>query len=186
MKARGIRVAIATLAWILSGVGAPAPALADDKATSLKIGVIDLGAVFKAYQRSAELEADLNAEKDRLEAEIKDVRTQIERADNADEKELLTAKFQLLKKRRDERLKARLDEYNGLIRSDIQTAVAEFGESHSFNLILAQGAGDAENEPFYGLRGVVFVRGLEDVTPAVVALLNEKHEQRKKTEPRPH
>ncbi len=196
-----IALAIAAPALVMLGVsGASAVARADENAPSLKVGVIDLGAVFKGYDRAADLEKEINDEKDRLDSEQRELRSEAQKIrrelelaePDSDEYETLSARLAALlgrlehaKKRRDERLKERLEEYNGLVRADIKVAITEYGEAHGYNLILARQSGDAGNEPFFGATGVLFAKGVEDVTAGVTALLNEKYAKRPKT-PEPH
>lgn len=155
-----------------------------------KIGVVDLAAVFKEYHKSQDLERKLNAEREQLEKAIKTVRAKIDDIDklmqpldpngetfrlHEEEKELEVARFQYLKRRRDEILKRRIEEYNLMLVDDIEQVVKQYGQEKKFSFILkSEGKAFEDNKLLLGLKAVLYYTHEIDVTKDIVEILNAR------------
>jgi len=181
-------VAIALAIAIVRTGGDPAPVAAAP--TEWKIGVVDLAAVFKDYHKSQDLEKKLNAEKEQLEKDIKAVHAKItdlnKQMDPLDpygqtfrlleeERDREVATFQLLKRRREDTLKRRIEEYNLILVDDIEQVVKQYGQDKKFSFILkSEGKAFEENKLLLGLKAVLYYTHEIDVTKDIVDILNAR------------
>jgi len=178
------------------------PALAGDGATpqadrarapaAVKIGVVDLALVFKQYVKSAELEKRINDERDRLRGDLdeqkKSITNLVKELDlldptsetymlKEDEKDAAVARFDRTKKRLEETIKKRWEEYNSQLLDDIELVVRAYGEEQGFTLIFkVDGKSSEESRMLAGLKSVLYYAKELDITPAVVELLNRRYE----------
>lgn len=195
-------LAASVLALLLA---APAgPALAQERAqpqaaparapAGWKVGVVDLAAVFKQYRRSAELQKKIDEERERLQKDLDQQKTYISKLHmemdaldrtsetyeiKEDEKDAAVARFDRTKRRLEERIKKRWEEYNLQLLEDIEQVVKAYGEEQSFSLILKVDPKATEETRFLaGLKAVMYFGKELDVTPAVVELLNRRYEEK--------
>lgn len=166
-------------------------------ARDLKIGAVDLASVYKQYKRSADLEQMINEKKDLLNNQLKDLEKEIKEVWKAldlldpqseayqqkeDEKDMLVAKFDRMKKRRDEVLKKTWENYNLQLLDDIEKVVKAYGEDNKFTLILKiDGKPTEEQRMLVGLKAVLYSAKELDITPAIVELLNRNYDKTRNT-----
>ncbi|MFH1709402.1 MAG: OmpH family outer membrane protein [Planctomycetota bacterium] len=181
--------AIAALAAVLT-LGLAAPALAE-----LRVGVVDLNAISERYEKHKEEVTRLQAERDRLVADLAKMDEQIkglqERrqlfGEDSDEYNDITGKLEefkmqfMLKKNTLERQieKRQLELIKALYR-DIQDAVREWAAANGFHLILVK-AGDQlmstklqEVVVEIRLKPVLFAAPELDVTAPIIDYMNAK------------
>jgi Skp family chaperone for outer membrane proteins len=130
--------------------GTPDNAPAAGKA--MKVGVVDIGLLFRDYKRKDVLEGRVNAERERvknaLEADadnVRRMRVQLDKAfvPNSEpwlllRDEIKQAQFVLeLKTEREQNaLKKRVEEFTLQILTELETTIRTYGERHRFDLIL--------------------------------------------------
>lgn len=131
--------------------GAPdnAPAAAGKQ---MKVGVVDIGLLFRDYKRKDVLEARVNAERERvknvLEADADNVRRMRMQLDKAfvpnsepwlllrDEIKQAQFVLELKTEREQNTLKKRVEEFTLQILTELETTIRTYGERHRFDLIL--------------------------------------------------
>ncbi len=185
---RGVWVGVFAVAASLC---AAAPARAQ-QAAPIKLGVVDLAKVFKGYKKSAELEKRINAERDALKAEldaikkkISDLNKELDLLDfgsptyqkKEEEKARAVGLYELKKRRLEDRIKRRWEEYNVALLDDINAVVAEYGKQHGYTLIFKVDTEPSKDQKLLaGLRNVLYFAQTIDITNDIVTILNRRYE----------
>jgi Skp family chaperone for outer membrane proteins len=187
-----ILLAAGALALALGGALA---ARAGDGAAPARIGEVDVAAAFKAYRKTAQLEENINLEREQLKGGIDELCQRAEALEQtlraaeqekvpeetAKAKEALDvakARVVAAKERCEATLKAHFEEDNLAILNDLARATAAVGEEGGYNLILRKGEGPTVGKgldsAMAALSGVLFRREVPavDLTDAVVARVN--------------
>ena len=169
-----------------SAQGVPPPAAA------MKVGVVDLGLVFKQYKKSADLEERINLDRERLRGDLDQQKKAISELIKVmelldpdsdtyrvkeDEKDAAVAKFDRTKKRLEETLKKTWERYNLELLDDIEKIVKAHGEEQHFTFILkVDGKQTEEQRMLVGLKAVLYSSRELDITPTIVEMLNRNYE----------
>ena len=159
----------------------------------LLVGVVDLGAAFKGYDRKEDLEKEINATKRRFEEEAREQQAQLEsfkakvdRADADDRPKLdgdLRIKVATFKAEREEwerSLKLDIERMTVAILDEIEREIRAYGKANGFDLILKSDSfvwGDErfQERVFRAQVVTVFHRDEAlDVTKQVLERLNAK------------
>jgi len=198
-------LSILTLALVALVAAPAALSLAQDRASAqaapprvsgeFKLGVVDLATVFKQYKKSSELEQKINEERDRLRKLLDEQKkiiskllAEMDALDplsesyqiKEDEKDSAVAKFDRMKKRLEETIKKRWEEYNLQLLEDIEQVVKAYGEEQRFTLILkVDGKPTEESRLLAGLKTVMYHSQDLDITAPVVVLLNKNFEDQR-------
>lgn len=176
---------------IVDGVQAKLAASQEDtsKEPRLKVGVVDLGRVFKGYQRRVTLEEQINQVRREMKARLaashsalKDLRkTSPTREDELQEhrrrSEELQRKITTIREEMSAVLEARVQAMTVELLQDIEDAVARYGAREGFDLILKAdgGAGaEASKEAIFRSQvdAVLWSQPRLDLSEAIVAELN--------------
>ncbi|MFC1706987.1 OmpH family outer membrane protein [Planctomycetota bacterium] len=163
-----------------------------DDAQKMKLGVVDLGIVFKRYKKSAELEKRINEEKDELTAKLKEQKEITENI--ADEMDVLdpdsetyrlkaekqaveAARFEYMKRRLEYTIKRKWEDYNRRLLADIDAAVKAYGEDNGYTLILKMEGRELGEQKLIeiGLMSVLYYSKQIDITEDIVRVLNKRH-----------
>ncbi|RME76113.1 MAG: OmpH family outer membrane protein [Planctomycetota bacterium] len=162
------------------------------QAAAPRIGVVDLARVFKDYKKSAVLEEKINGERDQLKAEldgikkkISDLNKELDLLDfgsdsyraKEEEKARLVGLYELKKRRLEDRIKRRWQEYNVELLDDIGAVVSAYGKEHGYTLILKVDTDPSDEQKLLaGLRNVLYFAEQIDITDQVVAILNRRYQ----------
>lgn len=198
MSARKALCVVAMLALLAPVAAAQTggPQTGGVRGQDLKVGVVDLAAVFKNYKKSAELETRINAEKDRLRESldaqrerIKEINKQMDLKDIEseayamleEEKRIELARFELMKERLQRTIKQRWEQYNLDLLQDIQDVVRDYGHEHGFTLIFKVEGQPIEEHKLdmlvqIGLKNVLYFSPQVDITVDVVTILNARYQ----------
>jgi hypothetical protein len=173
-------------------VGTQQAALA--QTAGLKVALVDIGVVFKNYQRKNALEKQINAKKDKLEAQGKQQAQIIENLRKAldllkegselwrqkrKDLKLEAKKFEVMRDGMDEELKLEVENLTLQILDEIEERVREFGKSQAYDLIVkidTKGWGDEKfQERIFRAQvsSVLYYDAKLDVTNTIVAMLND-------------
>jgi Skp family chaperone for outer membrane proteins len=166
-----------------------------------KIGVVDLARVFDGYLKSKELEKKLNEEKDVLEKELEAIRAKAREIakemdvldatsqafkDLEEQKAIEATKFELYKRRMEQVLKRRIEEYNVHLVEDIESVVKVYGQEKGYSFILkSEGKAFEDNKLLLGLKAVLYYTHEIDVTDDVIDRLNKEYKAGGAFAPRP-
>ncbi len=161
------------------------------EARQLKVGVVDLAAVFRKYDRTREADAQIGALRDEIDREGKRIAVEIEnlRKELAagapgwqlrrEELKLKAKEFEVRRELYDERMKLATDRLRLQLLDEIESAIREFGEKNSFDLILkSEGRGwgsesHQEREQKAHWEAIAFHSSKLEVTGDVLAILND-------------
>lgn len=183
-----------------AGLLALRPAMADAQTNGsapvpLKVGLIDIGVIFKGYLRKDDLEKQINSKKEALEAQLKAQGAQIEALrkqidlmkegsqiwrDTRKNIKLEAKKFEVMRESVDEELKLEVENLTLQILDEIEDRVREFGKKNSYDLIIkfdTKGWGDERfQERIFRAQvsSVLYHDPKLDVTNTVLAMLNDK------------
>ncbi len=118
----------------------------------MKVGVVDIGALFREYKRKDTLEQAVNAERERikteLEADQEEIRRKRMQLDKAfvpgtdpynilrDEIKQATYVLELKTERLQLQLKKRVEELTLQILTELETTIRDYGTRHGYDLIL--------------------------------------------------
>lgn len=191
-----------------SALLAPATARAADNA-GLKVGLVDIGVVFKKYVRKDDLEKEINNQKTNYEkqaqqqAQVLDGLRQglsllKEGSDlwrqKKKELNLQVSQMKVIRDGWEEELKIQIENLTLMILNEIEDRVKKFGGDNKFDLIVkidSQGWGDERfQERIFRAQvsSVLYFDQKLDVTDSVLKLLNDKawiDEQQKKAFQKP-
>lgn len=119
---------------------------------AMKVGVVDIGALFREYKRKDTLEQQVNAERERIKTELETDQEEIRRKriqlDKAfvpgtepynilrDEIKQATYVLELKTERLQLQLKKRVEELTLQILTELETTIRAYGERHGYDLIL--------------------------------------------------
>ena len=162
--------------------------------TSNKLGVADVGQIFKKYSRALELERRINEEKDHLGQQIVKQRDKLiklrkesefltgDTLQNAeDDIRIEVERMRLMKQRADLALKRKFEEYTLKILSEIEEVVREYGHKHGFTLILHVDSKKWGQDRLQAVvRSVMFFSREVDITKTVLEILNDPSHLKKK------
>ncbi len=186
-----------------SALLAPAAARAADGA-GLKVGLVDIGVVFKSYKRKDDLEKEINNQKLNFEKQAQEQQKVLEGLrnnlnllkDGSDlwrqkrkELNLQVSQMKVIRDGWEEELKIQIENLTLMILNEIEDRVRKFGEDNKFDLIVkidSQGWGDERfQERIFRAQvsSVLYFRKELDVTERVLLLLNDRtwiEEQQKK------
>ena len=172
----------------------PATARADN-GVGMKVGLVDIGLVFKNYERKATLETEINDRKLSYEKQAEDQRKVLEGLSAAlrnlkegsdtwrQKKKEINLQASQMKVTRDgweEDLKIQIENLTLMILDEIEDRVKKFGTDNKYDLIIkidSQGWGDERfQERIFRAQvsSVLYYDKNLDVTPRVLALLNDK------------
>lgn len=173
---------------------APSVASAQGAASTLKIGLVDIGVVFKNYKRKEDLEKEINAKKNSYEDQAKAQETTLEGMRKAltltqvgsdlyrqksKEIKLQMSQMKVIRDGWEEELKIQVENLTLMILNEIEDRVKKFGTDNKFDLIVkidSQGWGDERfQERIFRAQvsSVLFFSPSLDVTNQVLALLND-------------
>lgn len=192
MNETAMRAAKRFLSWlIVLAICGPVLAQTTTERRELKLGVVDLAQVFKAYDKSAMLEKRINAEReefqDQLTAQknvISDLTKELDLLDmvsqsyqlKEEEKAVALARFKLMKRRIDVTMKQRFEDYNLELLDDIEAVVQEYGKERAFTLILKVQTQPLDSQKLLvGLKNVLYFADELDITKDVIVLLNRRY-----------
>jgi len=166
----------------------------EKKARPLLVGVVDIGTAFKKYERKDDLEKQINAQKESLEATGKKLQAEVEAARSAlsgltpGTDEYFAADIDF--KRKLAALKATTDAFEGLLKHKVEQftlqllgemdeIIKAYGDAKGFDLILKTDTVSIGGEAFQDrlfrvqVTNVLYCRKAElDVTGAIVDALN--------------
>lgn len=180
--------------------GKPVP---EKSGPNLKVGVVDIGTLFKKYSRKDQLESQINKEREEMRKQVEAEEKRLterraaidqlyKRGSEAWEVEVeklqLEAKALEMKEQRLQRvLKKRVEEFTLRVLTELEATIARYGQDHSFSLILKvdksardpnQDAGELaaqfQERIFRAqISDVLYHHDNVDVTNGVLALLND-------------
>ena len=174
-----------------------APTVARAADNGLRIGLIDIGVVFKNYSRKADLEKQINAKKDELENKSKAEADKLEGIrrsmqtlqpgtdlfrQKAKELKLGRSQLQVMQDNWQEDLKFQIENLTLMILDEIEDRVRKFGADNKYDLVVKIDKGEwAErvDERFQErifraqVSSLLYYDKKLDVTPFVVAMLND-------------
>ncbi len=174
---------------------APAVARADN-GLGLKVGLIDIGLVFKKYQRKDDLEKEINALRESYEKQAQKQQDELDGMmktmtllkpdtdpwrQKKKEIKLLQSQIKVIRDGWDEELKIKVENLTLMILNEIEDRVKVFGEQNKYDLILkvdSQGWGDERfQERIFRAQvsSILYHKPDLDVTNQVLALLNDKN-----------
>lgn len=192
------------LALTCLGLGFTATVIAqgspDESKKRVKIGVVDIGMLFKSYTRKDDLEAAINKEREEMkkqvEADVARLREMKEGLDKlykrgseqweiqADKIRLDEQALQLKEQRLQRLLKKRVEEFTLQVLTELEATIATYGDKYDFTVIFKTDR-TAKDEPVGALAeqfqerifraqisDVLFYQKGVDCTPGVLALLN--------------
>jgi Skp family chaperone for outer membrane proteins len=161
----------------------------------LKVGLVDIGVVFKQYVRKDDLEKEINARKQDYEKQAAEQQKTLEglRMSLQNYKEgsdmwrqkrkdmnLQVSQMKVIRDGWEEDLKIQIENLTLMILNEIEDRVRKFGTDNKFDLIVkidTQGWGDERfQERIFRAQvsSVLYHRKELDVTPDVLRLLNDK------------
>jgi Skp family chaperone for outer membrane proteins len=171
------------------------------KPKPLLVGTVDVGVLFKKYERRDDLEKEINAERQKIESKFNELRSHVDEATKVLQGTAATAPDYLEKKyaqrklvdelnafkdESDERLKTDVEKMTLATLDDIEEEFAGFGKKNGFDLILkadSAGWGDARfQEKIFRAQvgGVLQKDPTLDVTDAMAADLNASYKKNRK------
>jgi len=165
-----------------------------DNAVGLRVGLVDIGKVFKEYKRKGDLEKEINARKenyekqamkqqDELEGMRKSMQLLQEGSDAWRQKRreinLLVSQMKVIRDGWEEDLKIQVENLTLMILNEIENRVNKFGVDNKYDLIVkidSQGWGEERfQERIFRAQvsSVLYYSAGLDVTPGVLTLLND-------------
>lgn len=177
-----------------SALLAPTVARAADNNPGIKVGLVDIGVVFKRYKRKEDLEKEINARKEGYEKQGQEQRKVLEGLQNSlnlikegtdlyrqkrKELNLQMSQMKVIRDGWEEDLKFQIENLTLMILNEIENRVTKFGTDNKFDLIIkidSQGWGDERfQERIFRAQvsSVLYFDKKLDVTDQVVALLND-------------
>jgi outer membrane protein len=183
---------LAAGACALALVAALGGAASAQQAPGIKVGVVDLAKVFKGYKKSAELEERINGERDDLKGQLDELKKSISDLnkeldlldfgspsyqDKEEQKARAVGLYELKKRRLEDQIKRRWEEYNVQLLDDIGEVVSTYGKENAYTLILKVDTQPAEEQKLLaGLKNVLYFADQIDITGDIVAILNRQYE----------
>jgi len=185
--------AIGAGAALGAAILAPAAARADN-ATGLKIGLIDIGVIFKKYHRKDDLEKEINARKDGYEKQQLDQQKTLDGLMTAmstikegsdlwrqkrKEYNLQMSQMKVIREGWKEELQIQIENLTLMILNEIENRVQKYGQDNKYDLIVkidSQGWGDERfQERIFRAQvsAILYFRPELNVTDAVLAMLND-------------
>jgi Skp family chaperone for outer membrane proteins len=170
---------------------APAVARAD---AGLRIGLVDIGLIFKSYKRKDDLEKEINALRESYEKQAQKQQDELESLRRAmgtikegsdlwrqkkKEINLQMSQMKVIRDGWDEELKFKVENLTLMILNEIEDRVKTYGEQNKYDLILkidSQGWGDERfQERIFRAQvsSILYHKPDLDVTNQVLALLND-------------
>jgi len=171
-----------------------------DRRRSLKVGVVDIGLLFKEYERKDVLEEQVNAERERMQAEMaadeEELRKMRVALDNSPYKRgssawLLEADriqqaqyaLELKRKRLQASLKNDVEEMTLMLLNELEATISKYGRRHGYTVILKVDRGQHEDQGELAqqfqerifraqISDVLYHRGEIDCSQNVLTLLN--------------
>jgi Skp family chaperone for outer membrane proteins len=177
-----------------SALLAPTVARAAENNPGLKIGLVDIGVVFKKYKRKDDLEKEINARKDNYEKQGAEQQKILEGLRNSlnlikegtdlwrqkkKELNLQVSQMKVIRDGWEEELKIQIENLTLSILNEIENRVSKFGVDNKYDLIIkidSQGWGDERfQERIFRAQvsSVLFYKKDLDVTEQVLVLLND-------------
>jgi Skp family chaperone for outer membrane proteins len=187
------RLPIVVLVLSLAAFAATTRAQSKVEPRPLLVGVLDLGEAFKNYKRKADLEAEINADKDRLEQRAKESTAAIERLRKdldllKEGSELWTVKrgelsiavkaAESLREELNNQLATRATALTVQLLDEVNEAVRDFAKANGYDVIIKKDAKGWGDERFQErvfraqVETVLYADARMDVTQGVLELLN--------------
>jgi Skp family chaperone for outer membrane proteins len=182
-------------AFLLLGQTMLPPAEGQVAKEGLKIGVMDMGVIFKAHRLSKILEEKINREKDELKAEAQKREERLKTlgkelismreagvnptgpkfVEKAQAYEAEAAKYEWFKKHTKKLLMEKKMEYQREITDDIERVAKAYGKQSGFALILNVQTKELQERdlPTY-LQGVIYYSDAIDITQEIVQVLRKR------------
>ncbi len=160
-----------------------------------------MGVFFKKYERKDDLEKEINAEREKIEAKYNELRSRVDEASKvlqgtatsaADYFEKKYAQRKLMdelgafKDESDERLKVDVEKMTLAMLDDMEQEIASFGKKNGFDLILKSDSAGWGDERFQQkifraqVGGILQKDPALDVTEVMVAELNAAYKKNRK------
>lgn len=140
------------LTGLVAAQNNPQPRQQQGGGRPMKVGVVDIGALFREYKRKDTLEQQVNQERERIKAELEADQEEIRRKrmqlDKAfvpgtepysilrDEIKQATYVLELKTERLQLQLKKRVEELTLQILTELESTIRAYGERHNYDLIL--------------------------------------------------
>ena len=187
----------ASLSWILgcAALLAPSGAAAQDEPPRLKVGVVDMGALFERYERKRELEAEVDAAREEIKAKLTRLQEKCVRRraalrsleDGSPEHERgaralrrALADYEAEAEESQARLKRRVEEDTLALLKDLTSTIRAYGTRHRFTMIFKVDLGATEGKKLdeaifrQQITDLVFFDPVLDVTEDLLRYLHSQ------------